>query len=688
MDTQVLTLLLGYWWILPLVAVALFWKRAARLFGVVIIPDDAIGLVVKKFVLLGANKELPPGKIIALKGEAGLQADTLAPGLHFWYWPWQYEIEVKLFLVVPNGRIALVESCDGNPMPDGHILGKQVQCDNFQDARAFLLSGGERGPQMALIPPGTWRINTLVFTTKIVDMTVIPAGKIGVVEAKDGKPLSGGRIIGRHVECDSFQDAQAFMTHGGERGPQMTIIPQGQYRINPMLFTVTMEEVTDIADNMVGIVTTKEGEPLKTGEIAGKLVERHNMFQNPQAFVENGGSKGLQEQVLLAGRYFINPRFATVETMEMTKVPIANVGVVIAYVGDEGVDVTGDAFKHGNLVKRGQKGVWVDPLDPGKYPINPYTHKVEVVPTANVVLNWATGKTEAHNLDKNLSTITVRSSDGFTFNLDVSQIIHIPRSEAPKVIARFGSMANLVTQVLEPTIGNYFRNAAQNSDVIEFLKKRSERQNEAKESISNALSEYNVGAVDTLIGDITPPAELMKTLTDRKLAEQAQITYGTQKKAEETRKDLEQARAQAETQHNVVKAERDVEIAEFDKQTAIKKAEGMGESTKIAAHAQAEATIAAGRATAEVTRISGDAQASATKATGTAEAEVIKMKTDAMDRDQYATVEVARALANSGFKLVPEVVAGGGSGPDGGGSLVNILLASLIKDGLKPNNPR
>src|SRR5258707_12215536 len=127
--------------------------------------------------------------------------------------------------------------------------------------------------------------------------------------------------------------------------------------------------------------------------------------------------------------------------------------------------------------------------DPVNYPINPYAHRVEIVPTANVVLNWATGKTEAHNLDKNLSTITVRSSDGFTFNLDVSQIIHIPRTEAPKVIARFGSMANLVTQVLEPTIGNYFRNAAQNSDVIDFLKHRPKRQNEAKKRISQRLSD-------------------------------------------------------------------------------------------------------------------------------------------------------------------------------------------------------
>jgi len=399
------------------------------------------------------------------------------------------------------------------------------------------------------------------------------------------------------------------------------------------------------------------------------------MYQDPQAFVANGGSKGLQEQVLLAGRYFINPRFATVEVQEMTKVPIANVGVVIAYVGDEGIDVTGDAFKHGNLVTRGQKGVWVQPLDPGKYPINTYTHKVEVVPTANVVLNWATGKTEAHNLDKNLSTITVRSSDGFTFNLDVSQIIHIPRTEAPKVIARFGSMANLVTQVLEPTIGNYFRNAAQNSDVIDFLKQRSKRQNEAKESISAALSEYNVGAVDTLIGDITPPAELMKTLTDRKLAEQEQITYGTQEQAEMIRKNLAQATAMADTQPGVVTAERSVQIASFTADATVKTAQGQAKAKEVNATADAM-----------VLKTVGAAEGEKILAVGTSEAEVIKKKTAAMDPEKYAMVEVARALAGSGFKLVPDIIAGGGgAGGDGGNSLVNILLASVIRDNARKN---
>jgi uncharacterized membrane protein YqiK len=585
------------WWLVPVVVLILGYKLVLRIFGVVIIPQDSIGIVNKKFVVVGRNRSLPDGSIIALSGEAGYQADTLAPGVHFWLWPWQYEVIRQKFVTVRQGMI-------------------------------------------------------------------------GVVEARDGKTPSDGRVLGRKVDSDSFQNARAFLQSGGERGPQIAVIPPGTYRINTVLFTIVEEPALEIGDNMVGIVTTKDGRPLPSGEIAGGEVRGHNMFQDAQTFMTNGGYKGLQEQVMLAGRYYINPRFATVETKPMTEVPIAHVGVVIAFVGDTGVDVTGDAFKHGNLVSRGQKGVWVDPLDPGKYPINPYTHKVENVPTANVVLNWATGKSEAHNLDKNLSTISVRSSDGFKFNLDVSQIIHIPRSDAPKVIARFGSVANLVTQVLEPTIGNYFRNAAQGSDVIEFLKSRSQRQEEAKNAISDALREYNVGAVDTLIGDIVPPDELMKTLTDRKLAEQEQITYHTQKLAEETRKELEQARAIANTQARVVDSERKVTIADYEAQATVKTAEGQGQSKKINAAADAE-----------VTQLTGQAEAGKIRAVGTAEGDVIKLKIQSMESRNYAAIEVAKALAGSGFKLVPDIVAGGGNGD--GGSLVNVLLAGMIKDHLK-----
>jgi uncharacterized membrane protein YqiK len=612
---DIVDLLISYWWLIITVGLLFSYKLVLRVFGIVIIPNDSIGILNKRFVIFGSNRTLPDGTIIALNGEAGYQADTLAPGLHMWLWPWQFEIE-------------------------------------------------------------------------LVEFVTISEGSIGIVEAKDGIPLKDGRVLARRVDCDSFQNARAFLKNGGERGPQITIIPPGTYRINSAIFSVVEEKVLEIPDNKVGVVTTKEGKPLAKDEIAGKEVPNHNMFQDAQAFIDSGGFKGLQEQVMLAGRYFINPRFATVEMMDMTTVPIANVGVVIAYVGEKGIDVTGEAFKHGNLVTKGQKGVWVDPLDPGKYPINPFTHKVEVVPTANVVLNWATGKTESHKLDEKLSTITVRSSDGFKFNLDVSQIIHIPRTDAPKVIARFGSVANLVTQVLEPTIGNYFRNTAQGSDVIEFLKKRKERQEDARQSISKALQDYNVGAVDTLIGDIVPPEELMKTLTDRKIAEQEKVTYQTQREAEGVRKDLQQAKALADTQARVVDAERKVQINEYEAQAAVKKSEGEAKSKTVNAEADARVKTLNADADAMVLKTVGAAEGEKITAVGIAEANVIKQKIQSMESGNYAAIEVARAISTSGQKLVPEIIAGGGGTADGGGSLVNTLLAMVIKERMDTEKPK
>src|SRR5215510_3419424 len=594
MDADLVRLMEWGGGILLLLIVLAAHKKVLRLFGVVIVPEDSVGIVTKRFVLLGSTRTLPDGRIIALRGEAGIQADTLAPGLHWWLWPWQYATTLQRFVVLPEGSIGIVEARDGAPIAVGRVLGKRVSCDSFQNARAFLSNGGERGPQLAVIPPGSYRINTALFVIKPCPAIEIPSDRIGLVETMEGTSLSTA-----------------------------------------------------------------------SGDIAGPVIEGHTSFQDAQAFVDHHGRKGLQEEVLLPGRYFINPKFANVDVVDMTVVPIAHVGVVISYVGSLGEDVTGAEFKHANMVVKGQRGVWVDPLDPGKYPINPLTTKLEMVPTANVVLNWATGKTEAHKLDERLSSITVRSQDGFTFNLDVSQIIHIPRNAAPKVIARFGSMVNLVTQVLEPTIGNYFRNAAQKSDVIDFLRTRRERQEDARKQIAAALSDYNVVAVDTLIGDITPPESLMRTLTDRKLAEQEKVTYDTQRLAEETRKELEQATAMADTQASVVAAERQVQIQAFQASAAVKTAEGQASSRKLVADGEAYAT-----------RATGNADAEKTKAVGTAEADVIKLKIASMDSGNYAGIEISKALATSGFKLVPDVVVAGGGGTEGGNSLVSVLLAN------------
>lgn len=73
-----LTNILSYWWILPIVLSVVLYRFIFRLFGVVIVPEDKIGLVTKKFVLFGPNKELSGDRIIATNGEAGFQSKMLS----------------------------------------------------------------------------------------------------------------------------------------------------------------------------------------------------------------------------------------------------------------------------------------------------------------------------------------------------------------------------------------------------------------------------------------------------------------------------------------------------------------------------------------------------------------------------------------------------------------------------------
>ena len=207
---------LNYWWIFVVVICLILYKFILRfLFGMVIVPEDKIGLVTKKFVLFGDNKELPDGRIIAVNGEAGFQAKTLPPGLYFWKWVWQFEITMEPFTVIPEGKIGLVLSKDGVEIPTGNILGQRVDCDNFQDADLFLRNGGQRGRQTAYITAGSYRINTMLFQISVTDMVRIQESMVGVVTTLDGQPIEVGQIAGKVVEGhNNFQDFDTFLLNG------------------------------------------------------------------------------------------------------------------------------------------------------------------------------------------------------------------------------------------------------------------------------------------------------------------------------------------------------------------------------------------------------------------------------------------------------------------------------------------
>lgn len=569
------------------------------LVGLVIIGERQVGVVVRRFAFGG--KSLPKGRLVALEGEPGYQADTLPPGWHFGYWSWMYNVIKVPVTVVPQGEIALVVAADGAAVPPERILGKIVDCDNYQDARKFLLNGGEKGRQLGILTAGSYRINSALFN-----------------------------VI-----------TTANASQNGMSADQLRV-----YSIQP---------------DQVGIVTTLDGKSIHEGEIAALYLPGHDNFQNAQAFMNAGGQRGLQEQVLLSGSWNLNPWFVRIDPVPMTEIPIGYVGVVISFIGKAHEDVSGVEFKHGDLVNVGHKGVWVTPLYPGKHPLNTRVMRVELVPTTNIVLNWAE-RTEMHGYDSRLNSITVRSRDGFAFNLEIAQVIHIGALEASRVISRVGSMQNLVDHVLEPIVANYFRNAAQNYTVLDFLSARSERQTEAAQHVRAALKTYDVEAIDTLIGDIVPPPQLMATLTDRKIAEEQKKTYEVQEQAQIQRQQLVRQTELANIQQQVVQSEQGVNIAELQANAAIKQASGEAESIRLRASGEADSI----------------------RARGEAQAEAHRLGSQAMGVQGYTALQLMQQVGINHIRIIPDVLVGAG-GSGGSGSMVEALLGVILSNQLNPN---
>jgi uncharacterized membrane protein YqiK len=564
--------------------------------GFVSIKEMEVGIVKKKF---GARR-LRPNQLVAINGEAGLQADTLAPGWHFGYFPWQYQITKDSVVVIPQEQIGLVIAKDGRSIPTERILGTEVESENFQDAREFLVNGGEKGRQLGILTTGVYRINTALFEI----------------------------VTANNAERYSMSSKQL--------------------------------EVTRIPDDKVGIVTTLDGEALDQGEIAGVIIPKNNSFQRAKAFLENGGRRGLQEQVLLSGSWNLNPWFVNVRSVPMQEVPIGFVGVIISFIGHSSKDLSGDSFAHGNLVKKGDKGVWIDPLHPGMHPINDKIMKMELVPTTNIILNFTSRIVDEHGYDHDLHTLDLLSMDGFSYQMEVFQIIHIGASDAAKVISRLGSMQNLVDQVLRPIVANYFRNSAQEYTVLDFLIDREQRQAEAAEYVRQALRAYDVQAVDTLIGQIIPPAELMKTLTDRKIAQELEKTYGAERLAERQRQELVRESTLANIQTQLVSAEQGVHISRMQ--------------------ADARANRASGEAS-EIEQLA-TAKASEIRQIGEATAYAYEEGVEALGNQAYAALQMMDRVRDGNIKIVPNVsITGNGGGGNSGvmDSLMGLLVEQKIE---------
>ncbi|HEY4373934.1 MAG TPA: SPFH domain-containing protein [Burkholderiales bacterium] len=620
------------------------------------IPNDRLGVQEK---LWSAGGSIQSG-LIALNGEAGYAPDVLRGGFHF-FLPFQYLVHRVPLVTIPQGQIGYVFARDGAALPPTQTLAANEKALDFQDVRAFLDAGGQKGPQRKILREGTYAINLAQF----IVLTRERRYAIKLESSDEGVIEQMGQLI------DS--------RHGFE--------------------PVVIKD----ADDVIGVVTVHDGPALPDGEIIAPAVGNdarrtelfHNNFQDPEKFLRAAGFRGRQYQVLVDGSYYINRLFATVELVKKTVIEVGTVGVVVSYTGRYGADMSGDAYRHGELVEPGTRGVWNRPMLPGKYAFNTYAGKVIVVPTTNFVLKWLKEATGPHRLDENLSEVSLITKDAFEPTLPLSVVVHIDYMKAPLVVQRFGDIKRLVEQTLDPMVSAFFKNIAQTKTLIELLQERSEIQNLSLEEMRAKFAGYNLELQEVLIG--TPRAsgpeggqgggieQILMQLRNRQIAVEQVETYKLQEIAATQERTLREKQALAQQQAHITESQLSIQVRENEGKAKLAQARQEAETIQVTAKANADRVRVEGNGDAERIRAVGMADADRIRATGLAEAEATTKKVEAYGGPQYqlnsqVLMRFAEAIEHAKLPLVPSITVGGGKEGGASGSMVETMLAMMLAD--------
>jgi len=601
--------------------------------GIRYIPNNRIGIVEKRF---GARSV--KGGFIALNGEAGYQPEVLRGGLHYLI-PIQYVVHIAPLVTIAQGKIGYLFARDGQPLSAMQVLAGNTAADNFQDVAAFLKNGGQRGPQRQILREGTYAINLAQFV-------VITQEQVYYL------PLS--------------------------RDDQMVIQSMAEVISKRSGFSPV---VIKDSDDLLGVVTVHDGPSLPNGEIIAPVVgddpandaTYHNNFQMPDRFIAAGGRRGRQLQVLVEGTYYLNRLFATVEMIPKTIIDVGFVGVVVSYNGAVGEDLSGSDYRHGELVEKGNRGVWSEPLLPGKYAFNTYAGKVITVPTTNIILKWIKSEVGAHHFDENLTEVSLITKDAFEPSLPLSVVIHIDYQKAPLVIQRFGDVKKLVEQTLDPMVSAYFKNIGQTRTLIQLIQERNEIQNISSKEMKDKFAHYNLELEEVLIGTPTTNGEdkqieiILNQLRSRQIAVEQIETYERQETAAQKERELREAQARTDQQRNITESELNITVQSNQGKAEYQRALQQAAQIRTLAEADAE----------RIAR-TGIAQAIAT------EEQVSAYGGPQFQVTQQVMNRFAEAVQQSQVDVVPRVVVGGNGseGSASGSSIMEGLLTLLLSDKL------
>ncbi len=501
-------------------------------FGVHVVPAGKVGIVTRRFGRGDPERRFK--NVTPHRDGRGVQARVLVPGRAYWLPPLLYRVRLVPRTYVPADRVGLVTAREGARRPAGRTLGRRVECDCFQDGETFLREGGEQGRQIAVLPgDSAYYINTELFDVELAPRTYVEPGTVALVIAKDGRVRPPDRPFGRHVECDNFQDGEAFLRGGGEQGRQLAILTGGSYyNINPDLFEVistttvgkaredglTADHLKEIAIRIgeTGVVVTLDGaEARKDERPIGPVIPGHSSFRLPWEFLARGGQRGVQEETLGEGSV---------------------------------------------------------------YALNPWFVRVVLIPTRTLVIEWTKKERSSSNYDAALKPIMV-NVQGHRLQVDISQTLEIPEPAAPALVSRFGGahtsrlgglvddplpVQRFVERVLGGLVETYFNAIASASTVEEFLSMYASTRTDVSSQVRNALAAWGIEARGTTLGEFeSSDPELDKAR--RRLADKQMVTRELEAEEEnsvirERIRDRERRGERADLELETVVLERKIEV--------------------------------------------------------------------------------------------------------------------------------
>ena len=286
------------------------------------------------------------------------------------------------------------------------------------------------------------------------------------------------------------------------------------------------------------------------------------------------------------------------------------------------------------VVPEGYRGIQEMVVGPGRYYVNTLAVSPIVIPTTNQTVEWTAGE-----VGNTFDPFEVISKDGFTMQLEVRVVFRVKPEDAPFMVAKIGDVNRLIQNVMHPLIDSIFRNQASECSAMAYLQNRHEEQERAEARVRMHLLKYHVDVVNVLICHIHLPEELMKTQTEKILAEQKQNMFNAQREAEVKRIELEKTSSQADNQRSLMEATVGVDIA--GKRSEQRKKEAEGEAYYISAKPVRPRPKRCGS--------SARPRASHTASRSMPSA-----------RNGVALVETLKVIGEKGVRITPDILASGG----------------------------